>query len=151
MQSMKERIERLLLKAQKPARYIGGEVGSIVKDKSKVDVRFAFCFPDTYDVGMSHLGMKILYGLKNQRENWWCERCFMPETDFEALLRENDIPLYALESLDPLTEFDFVGFTLQYELSYNNVLEMLDLAGIPVLACERGDDMPIVVGGGPCV
>ena len=151
MQSMKERIERLLLKVQKPARYIGGEVGSIVKDKSKVDVRFAFCFPDTYDVGMSHLGMKILYGLKNQRENWWCERCFMPETDFEALLRENNIPLYALESLDPLSEFDFVGFTLQYELSYNNVLEMLDLAGIPVLAAERDDSMPIVIGGGPCV
>ena len=151
MQPMKERIERLLLKVQKPARYIGGEVGSVVKDKSKVDVRFAFCFPDTYDVGMSHLGMKILYGLKNQRENWWCERCFMPEVDFAALLRENNIPLYALESLDPLTEFDFVGFTLQYELSYNNVLEMLDLAGIPVLAKQRGDDMPIVVGGGPCV
>ena len=151
MLTMKERIERLLLKVQKPARYIGGEVGSIVKDKSKVDVRFAFCFPDTYDVGMSHLGMKILYGLKNLRENWWCERCFMPETDFAALLRENGIPLYALESLDPLGEFDFVGFTLQYELSYNNVLEMLDLAGIPVLAAERDDSSPIVIGGGPCV
>lgn len=151
MQSVKQGIQRLLLKVQKPARYIGGEVGSVIKDKSKVDVRFAFCFPDTYDVGMSHLGMKILYGLKNQRNNWWCERCFMPQTDFAALLRENGIPLYALESLDPLTVFDFVGFTLQYELSYNNVLEMLDLAGIPVLAAERDDSMPIVVGGGPCV
>ncbi len=148
---MKEKIEQLLLKTQKPARYIGGEHGSVIKDKSKVDVRFAFCFPDVYDVGMSHLGMKILYGLKNNVENYWCERVFMPEKDFEALMRENNIPLYALESLDPLTEFDFIGFTLQYELSYTNVLEMLDLAGIPVKSCERKDLTPIVIGGGPCV
>ena len=151
MEEIRKKLDRLLLKTQKPARYIGGEVGSVVKDKSKVDVRFAFCFPDTYDVGMSHLGMKILYGLKNARENWWCERVFMPETDFEALMRENDIPLYALESLDPLTEFDFIGFTLQYELSYNNVLQMLDLAGIPVLAKDRKELAPIIVAGGPCV
>ncbi len=151
MEEIRKKLGRLLLKTQKPARYIGGEAGSVIKDKSKVDVRFAFCFPDTYDVGMSHLGMKILYGLKNARENWWCERVFMPETDFEALMRENDIPLYALESLDPLTEFDFIGFTLQYELSFNNVLQMLDLAGIPVLASERTELTPIVVAGGPCV
>ena len=101
-------MEEIRKKLDKPARYIGGEVGSVVKDRDKVDVRFAFCFPDTYDVGMSHLGMKILYGLKNARENWWCERVFMPEQDFETLMRENGIPLYALESLDPLTDFDFI-------------------------------------------
>lgn len=151
MEEIKRKVEKLLLKIQKPSRYIGGEHGSIVKDKSKVDVRFAFCFPDTYDVGMSHLGMKILYGLKNTVPNWWCERVFMPEKDFETLMRENNIPLYALESLDPLTEFDFIGFTLQYELSFNNVLEMLDLARIPVLAKDRKGLAPIIVGGGPCV
>ncbi len=148
---MKEKIEQLLLKTQKPSRYIGGEHGSIIKDKSKVDVRFAFCFPDVYDVGMSHLGMKILYGLKNSVENYWCERVFMPEKDFEKLMRENNIPLYALESLDPIAEFDFIGFTLQYELSYTNVLEMLDLAGLPVKSADRKELTPIVVGGGPCV
>lgn len=151
MEEIKCKVEQLLLKTQKPARYIGGEHGSVIKDKSKVDVRFAFCFPDVYDVGMSHLGMKILYGLKNSVPNWWCERVFMPEKDFEALMRENSIPLYALESLDPLTEFDFIGFTLQYELSYTNVLAMLDLAGIPVYAKDRKSLTPIVVGGGPCV
>ena len=151
MEEIKNKIEKLLLKTQKPARYIGGEIGSVIKDKSKVDVRFAFCFPDTYDVGMSHLGMKILYGLKNNVPNYWCERVFMPEKDFESLMRENDIPLYALESLDPIKNFDFIGFTLQYELSYNNVLEMLDLAGLPVYAKDRKGLMPIVVGGGPCV
>lgn len=148
---MREKLEKLLLKAQKPARYIGGETGSIVKDRSKVDVRFAFCFPDTYDVGMSHLGMKILYGLTNSRENYWCERVFAPEKDFEKTMRENGIPLYGLESLDPIKDFDFIGFTLQYELSYTNVLNMLDLAGLPVLAKDRTSLMPIVVAGGPCV
>ena len=147
---LKEKIEQLLLNVQKPARYIGGEVGSVVKDKNKVDVRFAFCFPDTYDVGMSHLGMKILYGLKNNVENYWCERVFAPEKDFENVMRENNIPLYGLESLDPIKDFDFIGFTLQYELSYTNVLNMLDLAGLPVLAKDRTDDMPVVVAGGPC-
>lgn len=151
MEEIRQKIEKVLLKTKKPARYIGGEIGSVVKDRSKVDVRFAFCFPDTYDVGMSHLGMKILYGLKNNVPNWWCERVFMPETDFEQHMRENDIPLYALESLDPIKDFDFIGFTLQYELSFNNVLEMLDLAGLPVLAKERKELTPIVVGGGPCV
>lgn len=151
LKELKDKIEKILLKANKPARYIGGELGSVVKDKSKVDVRFAFCFPDVYDVGMSHLGMKILYGLKNSVDNYWCERVFMPEKDFEKLMRENDIPLYALESLDPLTEFDFIGFTLQYELSYTNVLAMLDLAGIPVKAKDRTELTPIVIGGGPCV
>ena len=151
MEEIKNKLEKILLKAMKPARYIGGEIGSVIKDRDKVDVRFAFCFPDTYDVGMSHLGMKILYGLKNQVPNWWCERVFMPEKDFETLMRENDIPLYGLESLDPIKDFDFIGFTLQYELSFNNVLQMLDLAGLPVLAKERTSLTPLVVGGGPCV
>ena len=149
---LKDKIEKHLLEVQKPSRYIGGEVGSIIKDKSKIDVRFAFCFPDTYDIGMSHLGMKILYSLTNERENYWCERCFAPGEDFEAIMRENDIPLYALESLDPIKEFDFIGFTMQYELSYTNVLNMLDLAGIPVYAKDRTSELTqIVIAGGPCV
>ncbi|MBO5164270.1 MAG: TIGR03960 family B12-binding radical SAM protein [Ruminococcus sp.] len=150
--NLKEKIEKHLLEVQKPSRYIGGEVGSIIKDKSKVDVRFAFCFPDTYDIGMSHIGMKILYSLKNSRENFWCERCFAPDEDFEKIMRENGIPLYALESLDPIKDFDFIGFTMQYELSYTNVLNMLDLAEIPVFAKDRTNELTqIVVAGGPCV
>ncbi len=146
------KIEPLLLNVQKPSQYIGGEVGSIIKDKEKIDVRFAFCFPDTYEIGMSHLGMKILYGLTNQRENFWCERVFAPDTDFEKLMREHDIPLYALESLEPVSDFDMIGFTLQYELSYTNILNMLDLAGIPIYARDRGDSMAqMVCAGGPCV
>ncbi len=149
---LKAKIEKHLLEVQKPSRYIGGEVGSVIKDKSKVDVRFAFCFPDTYDIGMSHLGMKILYSLTNERENYWCERCYAPDNDFEAIMRENDIPLYALESLDPIKEFDFIGFTLQYELSYSNILNMLDLAGIPIFSKDRTEELTqIVVAGGPCV
>ena len=149
---LKDLIEKHLLEVQKPSRYIGGEVGSVIKDKSKIDVRFAFCFPDTYDIGMSHLGMKILYSLTNERENYWCERCFAPGEDFEAVMRENNIPLYALESLDPIKEFDFIGFTMQYELSYTNVLNMLDLAGIPIFAADRTQELTqIVVAGGPCV
>ncbi len=147
----REKIEKILPLVQRPARYIGGEHGSVVKDKSKVEVRFAFCFPDTYDVGMSHLGMKILYGLKNAREEFWCERVFQPEADFEAKMREEGILLYGLESLDPIKDFDFIGFTLQYELSFTNVLNMLDLAGVPIRSSERDDSYPIVVGGGPCV
>lgn len=149
---LKDKIEKHLLEVQKPSRYIGGEVGSVIKDKSKVDVRFAFCFPDTYDIGMSHLGMKILYSLTNERENYWCERCFAPSEDFEAVMRENDIPLYALESLDPIKDFDFIGFTMQYELSYANVLNMLDLAGIPIFSKDRTQELTqIVIAGGPCV
>ncbi|MBR1862574.1 MAG: TIGR03960 family B12-binding radical SAM protein [Ruminococcus sp.] len=151
MEEIRKKLDKILLKALKPARYIGGEIGSVVKERDKVDVRFAFCFPDTYDVGMSHLGMKILYGLKNAVPNWWCERVFMPEHDFEKLMRDNGIPLYGLESLDPIKDFDFIGFTLQYELSFNNVLQMLDLAGVPVLSKDRKGLTPIVVGGGPCV
>jgi len=148
---MMNKLDEFLLDIRKPARYIGGEVGSVVKDKSKVDVRFAFCFPDTYEIGMSHLGMKILYGLKNAVPNYWCERVFMPLPDMEEQMRGRGIPLYALESLDPIREFDFIGFTIQYELCYTTILEMLDLAGLPVLAGERKGLTPLVVGGGPCV
>ncbi len=148
---LKEQIESLLLKVKNPSRYIGGELNSVVKDKDKVDVRFAFCFPDSYDVGMSHLGMKILYSLKNKIDNFWCERVFAPWEDMEALMRENNIPLYALESLDPIREFDFIGFTIQYELCYTNILNMLDLAGLPVRSKDRTEDMPVIVAGGPCV
>lgn len=151
MENQREKIEKLLLKVKSPSRYIGGELNSVVKDKNKVDVRFAFCFPDSYDIGMSHIGIKILYSLKNARENWWCERVFAPWTDFEELMRENNIPLYGLESLDPIKDFDFIGFTVQYELCYTNILNMLDLAGLNVLAAERDDSAPIVIAGGPCV
>ena len=145
---MMNKLDEFLPNIQKPARYIGGEVGSVLKDKSKVDVRFAFCFPDTYEIGMSHLGMKILYGLKNRVPNYWCERAFMPLPDMAAEMRKRNIPLYALESLDPIKEFDFIGFTIQYELCYTTILEMLDLAGVPVLASERHELTPIVIGGG---
>ncbi len=148
---MNPELEKILMQVQKPSRYTGGELNSVVKDKSKVDVRFAFCFPDEYSVGMSHLGMKILYSLINSRDNYWCERVFAPWTDFEALMREKGILLYGLESFDPLTEFDIIGFTMQYELSYTNVLNMLDLGGIPVLAKDRTQLKGLVVAGGPCV
>lgn len=148
---LKDKIEKLLLNVKTPSRYIGGELNSVVKDKNKVDMRFAFCFPDTYEIGMSHLGMKILYSLTNERENFWCERVFVPDVDFEKLMRENDIPLYGLESLEPIKDFDFIGFTIQYEMCYTNILNMLDLAGVPVKAKDRTALSPIVIGGGPCV
>lgn len=143
-------LEKILLKVQKPGRYVGGELNSVIKDKDAVDIRFAFCFPDIYEVGMSHLGMKILYSCLNRMEGVWCERVFAPWTDMEALMRERDIPLYALESGDPVKDFDIIGFTLQYELSYSNVLNMLDLAGVPLLASERRGLSQLVVAGGPC-
>lgn len=142
--------ERLLSKVQKPARYTGGELNSVVKDKDAVKLRYAFCFPDSYEIGMSHLGMKILYSLVNERGDAWCERVFAPWTDMEEEMRKNDVPLYALESGDPLYCFDLIGFTLQYELSYSNVLNMLDLGGVPLRSRDRQDLLPIVVGGGPC-
>ncbi|MBQ8533002.1 MAG: TIGR03960 family B12-binding radical SAM protein [Clostridia bacterium] len=142
--------ERLLLSVQKPGRYSGGEINSVIKDKEKVDVRFAFCFPDTYEIGMSHLGIKILYSQFNSRDDIWCERVFAPWTDFETVMRENNMPLFALESRDPIKDFDFIGFTLQYEMAYTNVLNMLDLAGLPIRSQDRGDNTPIVVAGGPC-
>ena len=148
---MMARLDEFLPDIQRPARYIGGEVGACMKDKSQVDVRFAFCFPDTYEIGMSHLGMKILYGLKNRVPNYWCERVFMPLPDMTEQMRARGIPLYALESLDPIKEFDFIGFTIQYEMCYTTILEMLDLAGVPVLSRERTALTPLVVAGGPCV
>ena len=148
--NVRKALERVLLQVQKPARYTGGELGSIVKDPAKVDVRFAFCFPDLYEVGMSHLGMKILYSLMNEREDIWCERVFAPGDDLERLMREHRIPLFGLESLDAVTDFDFIGFTLQYELSFTAILNMLDLAGLPVRSKDRTGLSPLVVVGGPC-
>ena len=146
----RQKFEKLLLSVQKPGRYSGGEINSVIKDKSKVDVRFAFCFPDTYEIGMSHLGMKILYSQFNERDDIWCERVFAPWLDFEEVLRENNIPLFALESRDPIKDFDFIGFTLQYEMAYTNVLNMIDLAGLPLKSKDRKDLSPLVVAGGPC-
>ena len=145
-----KKIEKLLLKVQKPGRYVGGELGAVIKDKHDVDIRFAFCFPDTYEIGMSHLGIKILYSLFNEKPYIWCERVFAPWIDMEEQMRAHDIPLYALESGDPLSDFDFIGFTLQYELSYSNILNMLDMGGIPVLSKDRHGLEHIVVAGGPC-
>jgi radical SAM family uncharacterized protein len=139
------------MKVKSPTRYIGGEYGCAAKTGQNIDVRFAFCFPDSYDIGMSHLGLKILYSLINSRANYLCERVFAPGEDFEALLRAEKIPLYALESLEPIAGFDFIGFTVQYELCYANILNMLDLAGVEPRADERGEGCPIVVAGGPCV
>lgn len=147
---MKKEVEKLLQYVQKPARYIGGELNSVVKDKNSVDIRYAFCFPDTYEIGMSHLGMKILYGLVNQRSDAWCERVFAPDTDMEEQMRKNNVPLFALESGDYIKDFDMIGFTLQYELSYTNVLNMLNLAGIKLLSREREDLTPLICVGGSC-
>ena len=147
---LKDQLEPLLLKVQKPIRYVGGEFNSVVKDKKNIRTRMALCFPDNYEIGMSHLGLKILYSLINAREDCWAERVYAPWPDMEALMRENRIPLYGLESLDPLREFDFLGFSLQYELSYTNILNMLDLAGIDPLAENRTNDDPIIFAGGPC-
>ena len=147
---LKDQLEPLLLKVQKPIRYVGGEYNSVVKDKTSVRTRLALCFPDNYEIGMSHLGLKILYALINAREDCWAERVYAPWPDMEALMRENHIPLYGLESLEPLTEFDFLGFSLQYELSYTNILNMLDLAGLDPIAANRKNDDPIVFAGGPC-
>ena len=140
----------ILLSIEKPERYIGNEVNSITKDKKAVDIRFAMCFPDVYEIGMSHLGIQILYGMFNSFEDVWCERVYSPWLDMDEVLRKEDIPLFALESQDPVKDFDFLGFTLQYEMCYTNILQILDLSKIPLLAKERTWDHPIVIGGGPC-
>lgn len=145
-----KRFEQLLLAVQKPGRYSGGELNAVIKEKEDVDIRFAFCFPDTYEIGMSHLGMKILYSLFNSRSDVWCERVFAPWIDFRKIMRDNNIPLFSIESRTPVNEFDIVGFTLQYELSYTNVLSMLDMAGIPLKSSERKGLSPLVCAGGPC-
>lgn len=139
-----------LLKVEKPARYVGGEYNQVIKRKEDVKVRFAFCFPDIYDIGMSNLGMKILYNVLNKREDTWCERVFAPWPDFEEVMRKKNVKLYALESKDEIKDFDIVAFTLQYEMSYTNILNMLDLAGIPILSSERTEKDPFVFAGGPC-
>ncbi|MCM1113258.1 MAG: TIGR03960 family B12-binding radical SAM protein [Muribaculum sp.] len=140
----------ILMRVEKPARYIGGEVNAVIKDKNRVKVRFAMCFPDVYEIGMSHLGIQILYSMFNAMEDVWCERVYSPWLDLDRIMRERKIPLFALESQDPVRDFDFLGITLQYEMCYTNILQVLDLAGIPLLAAQRGEDCPIVIGGGPC-
>jgi len=147
---MYKSLDDILFKVEKPARYIGGEFNSCVKDKTSINIRYAFCFPDVYEVGMSHLGTKILYHVLNLRDDTYCERVFAPWPDMEKLMREASIDLYGLESKDSLRNFDMLGFTLQYEMSYTNILNMLDLSGIPIRASQRGDECPIVMCGGPC-
>ena len=142
--------DEILLKIDKPARYIGSEVNSVMKDKAKVDIRFAMCFPDVYEIGMSHLGIQILYDMFNKRDDTWCERVYSPWIDLDALMREQNIPLFALESQDPIKDFDFLGITIQYEMCYTNILQVLDLSGIPLEAEKRTWEHPIVIGGGPC-
>lgn len=144
------KIEKILPLVQKPGRYTGGELGSVIKNPEDVDIRFAFCFPDTYEIGMSHLGMKILYGLINEREDSYCERFFAPWTDMEAEMRKNEIPLFSIETKTPLSKYDVIGFTLQYELSFSTILNMLDLGGVPLLSKDRHTLENLVVGGGPC-
>lgn len=148
--ALHKKLESILPRVQKPARYVGGEWGSISKKPEEVDLRFAFCFPDVYEVGMSHLGSRILYGLLNDQKGIWCERVCAPWVDMEAEMRNANIPLYGLESGDALSEFDIIGFTLQYELSFTNILNMLELGGVPVLAEERRNLKNLVVAGGPC-
>ena len=142
--------DAILLNIEKPARYIGNEVNSVMKDKEKVDIRFAMCFPDVYEIGMSNLGMMILYDMFNKREDVWCERLFSPWTDLDKIMREQHIPLFALESQEPVKDFDFLGITMGYEMCYTNVLQLLDLSGIPLKAADRTEEDPIVIGGGAC-
>ena len=147
--------DEILLSVEHPERYIGGEINSVVKKKEDVDIRFAMCFPDVYEIGMSHLGIQILYEMFNRRSDVWCERVYSPWLDLDRIMREKGIPLFALESQEPVRDFDFLGITLQYEMCYTNVLQVLELAGIPLMAADRGMDerlgeMPVVIGGGPC-
>ena len=142
--------DEILMAVEKPARYIGNEVNSVIKDKSSVAVRFCMCFPDAYEIGMSHLGIQILYDMFNRMEDVWCERVYSPWPDLDAIMRQKEIPLFALESQDPVRKFDFLGITLQYEMCYTNILQILDLSQIPLIATERGETDPIVIGGGPC-
>ncbi len=140
----------ILMKIEKPERYIGHEVNAVVKDKSKIRIRFAMCFPDVYEIGMSHLGIQILYDMFNSWEDVWCERVYSPWLDLDAIMRREHIPLFALESQDPIREFDFLGITIQYEMCYTNILQILDLAQIPINSADRTEEHPIVIGGGPC-
>ena len=142
--------DEILLNIEKPARYIGNEVNSVMKDKDQMDIRFAMCFPDVYEIGMSHLGIQILYDMFNQREDTWCERVYSPWPDLDKVMREEQIPLFALESQDPVKDFDFLGITIQYEMCYTNILQVLDLSQIPLRAADRTEEHPFVMGGGPC-
>ena len=142
--------DEILMTVEKPARYIGGEVNAVIKDKEKTDIRFCMCFPDVYEIGMSHLGIQILYDMFNRREDMWCERVYSPWTDLDRIMREKNIPLFALESQDPVKDFDFLGITIQYEMCYTNILQILDLAQIPLEASKRTKEHPFVIGGGPC-
>lgn len=142
--------DEILLKVEKPARYIGNEVNSVMKDKNEVDIRFCMCFPDVYEIGMSHLGIQILYDMFNQREDVWCERVYSPWPDLDGVMREKEIPLFALESQEPVKNLDFLGITIQYEMCYTNILQILDLSQMPLRAADRGEEFPIVIGGGPC-
>ena len=143
-------LDRIMSQVTKPVRYMGNEYNMVEKNSNEVSIRFAFAFPDVYEVGMSHLGMKILYHWLNERVDTYCERVFAPWVDMEEKMRESEIPLFSLETKTPIAEFDIVGFTLQYELSYTNILNMLDLAGIPLLAEQRTKEHPFVIVGGPC-
>ena len=142
--------DEILMQVEKPARYIGNEVNSVIKNKEEIDIRFCMCFPDVYEIGMSHLGIQILYSMFNSFEDVWCERVYSPWTDLDKILREKQIPLFALESQDPIKSMDFLGITLQYEMCYTNILQILDLSQIPLLAKDRSETDPIVIGGGPC-
>lgn len=142
--------DEILMQVEKPARYIGGEINAVMKDPEAVKVRFAMCFPDVYEIGMSHLGIQILYGMLNSYEDVWCERVYSPWVDLDAIMRKEQIPLFALESQDPIRTFDFLGITIQYEMCYTNILQVLDLSGIPLLSKDRTEEDPIVIGGGPC-
>lgn len=142
--------DEILMKIEKPARYIGGEVNAVTKNLDDVQVRFAMCFPDVYEIGMSHLGIQILYDMFNRRDDVWCERVYSPWVDLDKVMREEKIPLFALESQDPVRDFDFLGITIQYEMCYTNILQVLDLSGIPLHAKDRTEEDPIVIGGGPC-
>ncbi|MGN0358845.1 MAG: TIGR03960 family B12-binding radical SAM protein [Blautia sp.] len=142
--------DEILLKIEKPARYIGNEMNSVMKDKNQVDIRFAMCFPDVYEIGMSHLGIQILYDMFNRRDDTWCERVYSPWPDLDKIMREEKIPLFALESQDSIKDFDFLGITIQYEMCYTNILQILDLSQMPLRAKDRGEEYPIVMGGGPC-
>ncbi|MBO6214251.1 MAG: B12-binding domain-containing radical SAM protein, partial [Lachnospiraceae bacterium] len=140
----------VLMSVEKSARYIGNEINSVIKNKDEVAIRFAFCFPDVYEIGMSHLGIQILYEMFNRRDDVWCERVYSPWPDLDKKMRERNIPLFALESQDPIKDFDFLGITLQYEMCYTNILQVLELSHIPIWQRDRDNDDPITICGGPC-
>ena len=142
--------DEILLSVEKPARYIGNEINMVKKDPAQVDVRFCMCFPDVYEIGMSHLGIQILYDMFNQWDDVYCERVYSPWVDLDQIMRKQHIPLFALETQEPIRNFDFLGITLQYEMCYTNILQVLDLSGIPLKAKERTMEDPFVIGGGPC-